>query len=65
MWLYLSEQEKFNDFGSETALFWHETNIPYAVWGHESSRSLSLKYFPSEVPYIRDCKIIINVLSSA
>nr|GLL19844.1 cleft lip and palate transmembrane protein 1 homolog isoform X1 [Ipomoea trifida] len=48
MWLYLSEQEKFNDFGSETALFWHETNIPYAVWGHESSRSLSLKYFPSE-----------------
>ncbi|XP_028770920.1 cleft lip and palate transmembrane protein 1 homolog [Neltuma alba] len=48
MWLYLSEHEKFNDFGSENALVWHETNIPYAVWGPESTRSLSLKYRPSE-----------------
>ncbi|XP_054806037.1 uncharacterized protein LOC129308731 [Prosopis cineraria] len=48
MWLYLSEHEKFNDFGSESALVWHETNIPYAVWGPESTRSLSLKYRPSE-----------------
>lgn len=49
MWLYVSEQEKFNDFGNEAALFWHESNIPYAVWGPESTRSLSLKYYPSEV----------------
>ncbi|KAJ1386504.1 Cleft lip and palate transmembrane 1 [Sesbania bispinosa] len=48
MWLYLSEHEKFNDFGSESALVWHETNIPYAVWGPESTRSLTLKYHPSE-----------------
>ncbi|CAA2979550.1 cleft lip and palate transmembrane 1 homolog [Olea europaea subsp. europaea] len=48
MWLYLSEQEHFNDFGSEGSLFWHETNIPYAVWGPDSTRSISLKYYPSE-----------------
>ncbi|KAL2528330.1 Transmembrane CLPTM1 family protein [Forsythia ovata] len=48
MWLYLSEQERFNDFGSEGSLFWHETNIPYAVWGPDSTRSISLKYYPSE-----------------
>ncbi|KAI9114334.1 hypothetical protein K1719_014562 [Acacia pycnantha] len=48
MWLYLSEHEKFNDFGSESALVWHETNIPYAVWGPESTRTLSLKHHPSE-----------------
>ncbi|KAL3818770.1 hypothetical protein ACJIZ3_004675 [Penstemon smallii] len=48
MWLYLSEQETFNDFGNEKALIWHETNIPYAVWSAESSRTLSLKYYPSE-----------------
>ncbi|XP_057970106.1 uncharacterized protein LOC131159322 isoform X2 [Malania oleifera] len=48
MWFYLSKQEKFNDFGSEGALIWHETNIPYAVWGPDSTRSLSLKYYPSE-----------------
>ncbi|RAL39812.1 hypothetical protein DM860_013013 [Cuscuta australis] len=48
MWLYISEQEKFNDFGNETALIWHETNIPYAVWGPESLRSLSLEYVPTE-----------------
>lgn len=48
MWLYISEQQKFSDFGNEAALIWHETNIPYAVWGPESTRSLSLKYHPSE-----------------
>lgn len=49
MWLYLSENEKFNDFGSESSLVWHETNIPYAVWGPESTRTLTLDYTPSEV----------------
>ncbi|XP_074307859.1 uncharacterized protein LOC141642815 [Silene latifolia] len=48
MWLYLSEHDKFNDFGNEKALIWHETNIPYAVWKPESTRALSLKYQPSE-----------------
>ncbi|XP_010930546.1 uncharacterized protein [Elaeis guineensis] len=48
MWLYLSEQEKFNDFGNEDALVWHEANIPYAVWVPGSTRSTSLKYYPSE-----------------
>ncbi|KAF3444206.1 hypothetical protein FNV43_RR13896 [Rhamnella rubrinervis] len=48
MWFYVSESEKFNDFGNEDALLWHETNIPYAVWGSESTRSRSLKYYPSE-----------------
>lgn len=48
MWLYVSEHEKFNDFGNEHALIWQESNIPYAVWGPESTRSLSTKYYPSE-----------------
>ncbi|XP_010912667.2 uncharacterized protein [Elaeis guineensis] len=48
MWLYLSEQEKFNDFSNEDALVWHEANVPYAVWGPASTRSHSLKYYPSE-----------------
>ncbi|KAK6790454.1 hypothetical protein RDI58_014254 [Solanum bulbocastanum] len=48
MWFYLSEQQNFSDFGNEGALIWHETNIPYAVWGPESTRSLSLKYHLSE-----------------
>eukprot|EP00262_Sarcandra_glabra_P020094 TRINITY_DN7897_c0_g1_i1.p1 TRINITY_DN7897_c0_g1~~TRINITY_DN7897_c0_g1_i1.p1 ORF type:complete len:590 (-),score=95.29 TRINITY_DN7897_c0_g1_i1:365-2134(-) len=48
MWLYLSEHEKFNDFSNEGALVWHETNIPFAVWGRGSTRSYSLKYYPSE-----------------
>ncbi|XP_010546275.1 PREDICTED: cleft lip and palate transmembrane protein 1 homolog [Tarenaya hassleriana] len=48
IWLYLSENEKFRDFGNEGALVWHETNIPYAVWKPESTRTLSLKYYPSE-----------------
>ncbi|CAN1184490.1 Putative lipid scramblase CLPTM1 [Linum perenne] len=48
MWFYVSESEKFDDFSNESALIWHETNIPYAVWGPESTRSLSVKYYPSE-----------------
>ncbi|GER27957.1 cleft lip and palate transmembrane protein [Striga asiatica] len=48
MWVYLSEQEKFNDFGSEGALVWQETNIPFAIWTADSSRTLSMKYYPSE-----------------
>ncbi|WCJ30599.1 hypothetical protein M5689_012147 [Euphorbia peplus] len=48
MWFYLSEQEKFKDFNNEGALVWHETNIPYAVWKPESTRTLSMKYYPSE-----------------
>ncbi|KAL2497989.1 Transmembrane CLPTM1 family protein [Abeliophyllum distichum] len=46
MWLYLSEKEKFNDFGGSPV--WHETNIPYAVWNVEGTRTLSMKYHPSE-----------------
>lgn len=49
MWFYLTEQEKFNDFSTESSLYWHETNIPYAVWTPESVRTKSLKYYPSEV----------------
>ncbi|TVT98231.1 hypothetical protein EJB05_56450 [Eragrostis curvula] len=48
MWMYLSENEKFNDFANEGALIWHETNIPYAVWGPTSTRTRSLTYYPSE-----------------
>lgn len=48
MWFYLSEKEKFNDFTDENALIWHESNIPFAVWGPTSTRTLSLKYIPSE-----------------
>ncbi|XP_061369887.1 uncharacterized protein LOC133312662 [Gastrolobium bilobum] len=48
MWLYLSEHDKFNDFGSGSALVWHETNLPFASWGPNSTRSLTLKYHPSE-----------------
>lgn len=51
MWLYLSEKENFNDFADEDALIWHEANIPYAVWGQSSTRSLSMKYHPSEVQF--------------
>ncbi|KMT06390.1 hypothetical protein BVRB_7g160690 [Beta vulgaris subsp. vulgaris] len=49
MWLYLSDREKFRDFGNEKALIWHETNILYAVWKPESTRTISLKHQPSEV----------------
>ncbi|KAL6845802.1 hypothetical protein ACP4OV_024377 [Aristida adscensionis] len=48
MWMYLSENDKFNDFGNEEALIWHEANIPYAVWGPTSTRTRSLTYYPSE-----------------
>jgi len=48
MWMYLSENDKFNDFSNEEALVWHETNIPYAVWGPTSTRMHSLTYYPSE-----------------
>ncbi|KAE8730677.1 Transmembrane CLPTM1 family protein isoform 3 [Hibiscus syriacus] len=48
MWLYLSENQRFNDFGNEASLVWHETNIPYATWGPESTRTLSLNYHPSD-----------------
>lgn len=48
MWVYLTENDKFNEFGNESALVWHETNIPYAVWGPESTRTLTLNYPPTE-----------------
>ncbi|RCV33756.1 hypothetical protein SEVIR_7G115500v4 [Setaria viridis] len=48
MWMYLSENEKFNDFANEDALIWHEANMPYAVWGPTSTRTRSLTYYPSE-----------------
>ncbi|KAF1866985.1 hypothetical protein Lal_00049412 [Lupinus albus] len=48
MWLYLSEHEKFNDFSSDRDLVWHETNLPYASWRPGSTRTLALKYDPSE-----------------
>ncbi|KAK8607092.1 hypothetical protein V6N13_052839 [Hibiscus sabdariffa] len=48
MWFYLSEHEKSNDFGNEASLVWYETNIPYATWGPEGTRTLSTKYYPSQ-----------------
>lgn len=51
MWMYLSENDKFSDFGNEDALIWHETNIPYAVWAPTSTRTHSLTYYPTEVEY--------------
>ncbi|KAL8171833.1 hypothetical protein V2J09_023637 [Rumex salicifolius] len=48
MWFYLSEHENFRDFANENSLVWQETNIPYAVWGPGSTRSLSLKWYPTE-----------------
>ncbi|KAJ1696427.1 hypothetical protein LUZ63_004939 [Rhynchospora breviuscula] len=48
MWLYLTEKDKFNDFSNEDALYWHETNIPYGVWGPTSTRKRTLTYYPSE-----------------
>lgn len=64
MWLYVSEHEKFNDFGNEQALIWHERNIPFAVWGPQSTRSLSLKYYPSEVSLAVGCAKSILTVSS-
>lgn len=49
MWLYISEGEHFNDFANEKALVWHETNIPYALWGPDSVRHQHLVFQPSEV----------------
>ena len=49
MWLYMSEEKYFNDFKNEKALVWHETNIPYAVWGPQSVRNQHILYDPSEV----------------
>ncbi|BBH02566.1 Transmembrane CLPTM1 family protein [Prunus dulcis] len=46
--IFLNVKREFNEFGSERELVWHETNIPYALWGPESTRSLSMKYNPSE-----------------
>ncbi|KAK8995933.1 hypothetical protein V6N11_076187 [Hibiscus sabdariffa] len=56
MWFYLSEHEKSNDFGNEASLVWYETNIPYATWGPEGTRTLSTKYYPSQshLPYPND-----------
>jgi hypothetical protein len=48
MWMYLSESEKFSDFANEDALIWHESNIPYALWGPTSTRTRSLTYYPSD-----------------
>jgi hypothetical protein len=49
MWLYLTEKDNFNDFNNEDALYWHETNIPYGVWGPTSTQKRTLTYYPSEV----------------
>ncbi|KAL6340619.1 hypothetical protein AAG906_010527 [Vitis piasezkii] len=48
MRVYISEQEKFSDFNSEGVFIWHETNIPYAVWGPQGTRSFPLKHYLSE-----------------
>lgn len=48
MWLYLSSSERFYNFGDEAALVWHETNVPYAVWGANSVRKHKIVYHPSE-----------------
>lgn len=48
MWVYLSEKHIFNDFSNESALLWHESNIPYSLWGPHTSRTLSLKFHPSQ-----------------
>ena len=47
--MYISGDKSFNDFGNEKALVWHETNIPYAIWSPEGSRSHRILYDPSEV----------------
>ena len=55
MWIYLSEREKFIDFGNEDALVWHESKIPYAVWGLAGTRTRTLKYYPTEVNFTDFC----------
>ena len=62
MWFYLSENDKFNDFGNDGALVWHETNIPYAVWKPASTRTLSMKYYPSEVIDICVSSYVVSVV---
>lgn len=49
MWLYLSEQDVFTEFGNEKALAWHESSIPYAIWGPESVRFHHLFYDPTDI----------------
>ncbi|KAH7284754.1 hypothetical protein KP509_34G069100 [Ceratopteris richardii] len=49
MWLYLSEEPSFTDFSNEKALFWHETNFPYATWGPNAIRHHHIVYDPSKI----------------
>eukprot|EP00249_Psilotum_nudum_P023304 c28823_g1_i1 orf=423-2327(-) len=49
MWLYITEGKRFSDFANEGSLFWHETNIPYAMWGPTSVRHHHLVYNPDVV----------------
>ncbi|KAJ7518565.1 hypothetical protein O6H91_21G074800 [Diphasiastrum complanatum] len=48
MWFYISEEERFSDFGNESLLIWHEVNIPYAVWSSDSVRHYQYLYHPSQ-----------------
>jgi hypothetical protein len=48
LWVYVSEESQFTNFGNEKALIWHETNIPYAVWTPDSVRHKKFTYRPSE-----------------
>ncbi|KAH9299229.1 hypothetical protein KI387_030911 [Taxus chinensis] len=48
MWLYLTDNKIFYNFGDETALVWQETNVPYAVWGPNSVRKQKMIYHPSK-----------------
>ncbi|KAG0595901.1 hypothetical protein M758_UG207900 [Ceratodon purpureus] len=48
LWVYLSEEPVFTNFGNEEALKWYETNIPYAVWTPDSVRQTNFTYIPSE-----------------
>eukprot|EP00249_Psilotum_nudum_P023305 c28823_g2_i1 orf=744-2882(-) len=49
MWLYITEDRSFSDFANEETLVWHESNIPYAVWGPASVRYHHLAYNPNVV----------------
>uniref|UniRef100_A0A0D6QVL4 Uncharacterized protein n=1 Tax=Araucaria cunninghamii TaxID=56994 RepID=A0A0D6QVL4_ARACU len=48
MWVYVTENERFNNFGNEAALVWQETNVPYAIWGPNSVRKHKIVHYPSE-----------------
>ncbi|KAG0571434.1 hypothetical protein KC19_VG011000 [Ceratodon purpureus] len=48
LWVYVSEESVFTNFGNDEALKWHETNIPYAVWTPDSVRQTNFTYLPSE-----------------